>query len=175
MNKDQTTVKAFIVALCARLTAPFSAESVIMAVSDCLPADVEDAASAFEGLLGEGLITPQNGEKRGYSLSEAAGGIASELEDLLLPTARTEGLSKAVLAYQANEGGTRYAAKTERTEDGCDTVVGAYRGDKTLLEVRLSFEDEHTAFAAKKQFEAHPEAICAGIRALVTGNAEELS
>ena len=169
MNNETLGIKAFLAAVCDALGNGIRAEALIQAVADTLPTDVESAAAAFESMLAEGLIT-EAADGKGISLSPTGKSAAKEFAALLYETTRKDGVPTAVRAYAAYTGGARYEANVEKTEDGYSLVCGEYRGQTAVSEVRLCFDTERAAYAAKKHFDAAPDTLCDNIRAMVTGD-----
>ena len=175
MFTENKTVTAFVTVVASRLTGSVRAEDLVRVCADAGHFDVQITAEAFESLLDQGVLETADENGRNYiSLGETGKTILPELAGMLPPSLAQDAVTEAVREYAALADGVKYRARIEETDGGYLLAAGAYSGEKTMCEVRLTLPDEKTAKAAKAHFEMNPDKTLANVSAIVTGDMEFL-
>ncbi len=180
MDSEKNVAKTMLMIAVDTYPCPMSPDTLVQTLLTGKLADVATLTEALESLMESGLLTlEQDGGEKKCAMTQKGKAILPELETMIPPTGLDELKRKVTLAYRALADGTRYFSRVEKADgEGADgkvyLTVGSCAGDAKPAELRLSFETEKQAQAAKRHFDAHPDRVLATVLAAVTGDVSYL-
>ena len=173
MLNNKNEMKALTLLTVAALPDGAHLDALMSALYETNCAALTDLADVFEELTAEELITlsiAPDGAKQ-CTVSAKGASILPELSALLADGVRIEATRAVLRAYERLTGGTTYGSRTETANGGTYLVCYAQKNGKETAALRLYFDSEKDARAAKHNFEKRPQTVINALTALLTGDA----
>jgi hypothetical protein len=168
---DKIDIKVFILFLLDELRYPMSESVIREIVSENGVVGRFDFAECFSELVEQGhIIAYEDGGDTLYVVSPLGQMVASELQGTLHDSIREKSRASAMKRLSLHLRGAKARARVEKNAEGGYLVHCEITDQKgIMMQSAVTVPTESEANTIVSHFEEHPEEVCRGVLAVLTG------